>query len=66
MDFTVGIVSRNLVNTSIFVEFRDSRNLHDFQGNERCVGQLAKFEWHTGCHLSSIRFSQVELTMGPM
>ena len=31
-DFTVGIVSRNLVSTSNFVEFRDSRNLHVFRG----------------------------------
>ena len=26
MDFTVGIISRNLATTSNFVEFRDSRN----------------------------------------
>ena len=36
-DFTVGIVSQNLANTSIFFKFRDSQNLHIFQGNERCV-----------------------------
>ena len=65
MDFTVGIVSRNLATTSIFVEFRDSRNLHVFRGNERHVGHLAHFEWHTVCHVSSIRFSQLELKVGP-
>ena len=31
-DFTVGIVSRNLASTSNFVEFRDSRSWHVFQG----------------------------------
>ena len=54
MDFTVGIVSRNLATTSLFVKFRDSR-----------VGHLAHFEWHTVCHVSSIKFSQVELKVGP-
>ena len=52
MDFTVGIVSRNLVTMSNFVEFRDSRNLHIFQGNERSAGHLAHFEWFTVCHVS--------------
>ena len=31
MDFTVGIVSRNLATTSNFVEFRDSRNFTSFE-----------------------------------
>ena len=31
MDFTVGIISRNLVTTSNFVEFRDSRNFTFFE-----------------------------------
>ena len=43
MDFTVGIVSRNLATTSNFVEFRDIRNLHVFRGNECRVGHLAHF-----------------------
>ena len=30
MDFTVGIVLRNLATTSNFVKFRDSGNLHFF------------------------------------
>ena len=34
MDFIVGIVLRNLANTSNFVEFRDSLNLRVFQGIE--------------------------------
>ena len=29
------------------------------------MGHLAHFEWHTVCHLSSIKFSQVELKVGP-
>ena len=33
MDFTVGIVSRNLASMSNFVEFRDSWNLHVFQAS---------------------------------
>ena len=65
MDFTVGIVSRNLATSLIFVEFRDSRNLHVFRRNERRVGHNAKFEWHTVCHVSSIKFSQVEFKVGP-
>ena len=31
MDFTVGIVSRNLATTSNFVEFRDNRNFTSFE-----------------------------------
>ena len=31
MDFTVGIISRNLATTSNLVEFRDSRNFHVFE-----------------------------------
>ena len=44
MDFTVGIVSRNLVTKLNLVEFRDSRNLHVFRNNERSVGHLVHFE----------------------
>ena len=29
------------------------------------MGHLAHFEWHTVCHVSSIKFSQVELKVGP-
>ena len=35
MDFTVGIVSRNLVTQTNFIEFRDSQNFHVFRG-DRC------------------------------
>ena len=31
MDFTIGIVLRNLATTSNFVEFRDSRNFMFFE-----------------------------------
>ena len=33
MDFTVGIVSRNLATASKFVEFRDSRNFTFFEAS---------------------------------
>ena len=29
------------------------------------MGHLEHFEWHTVCHVSSIKFSQVELKVGP-
>ena len=65
MDFTVGIVSRNLATTSIFVEFRDSRNLHVFRGNERQAGHMAHFEWHTGCHVSRAGSVKLRSRWGP-
>ena len=65
MDFTVGIVSQNLVTTSIFVEFGDSRNLHVFRGNERRVRHLAHFEWHQGCHVSSTGSVNLSSRWGP-
>ena len=48
MDFTVGIVSRNLATTSNFVEFQDIQNLHIFQGNEQGGTLGAFFEWDIG------------------
>ena len=53
MDFTVGIVSRNLTTTSNFVEFRDSRNLHVFRGNRGSAEHLTHFEWlkSATCHV---------------
>ena len=35
MDFTVGIISRNIATTSNFVEFRDSRNFTFFYARRR-------------------------------
>ena len=52
MDFTIGIVSRNLATTLNFVEFRDNRNLHIFRDNGRNAGHLTHFEWLTVCHMS--------------
>ena len=66
MDFTVGIVSRNLATTSNFVEFRDSWNLHIFRGNERSAGHLAHFEWPTVCHMSSADSVNLSSSVGPM
>ena len=65
MNFTVEIVSRNLATTSIFVEFRDSRNLHVFRGNERRVKHMAHFEWHTGCHVSRAGSVNLSSRWGP-
>ena len=39
MDFTVGIVSRNIVTTSNFVKFRDSRNFTFFEAT-RMTGDM--------------------------
>ena len=45
MDFTVGIVSRNLATTSNFVEFRDNRNFTFFEApGARCSKKA--FERH--------------------
>ena len=41
MDFTVGIVSRNLATTSNFVEFRDSRNFTFFEAT-----RVVRDTWH--------------------
>ena len=66
MNFTVGIVSRNLVTTSNFDEFRDSRNLHVFRSNELNARHLACFEWLTVCHVSSADSVNLSSSMGPM
>ena len=66
MDFTIGILSRNLTTKSNFVEFRDSRNLHVFRGNERSTGHLVHFEWLTVCHMSSAELVIVSSSVGPM
>ena len=65
MDFTVGIVSRNLDTTSNFVEFRDSRNLYVFRGNERSRGHLGHFEWLTVCHVSGAESINLSSSVGP-
>ena len=65
MNFTIGSVSRNLATTSNFVEFRDSQNLHVFQGNEHNVGHLAHFEWLIVCHMSGAELVKHELKCGP-
>ena len=65
MDFTVGIFSRNLATMSSFVEFRDSRNMHVFRGNEHHVGHLVHIEWHTVCHVSSTSSVHLSSKWGP-
>ena len=54
MDFTVGIVSRNLATTSNFIEFRDSRNFHIFRGKGGSAEHLAHFEW-LKCAMCQVR-----------
>ena len=66
MDFTVGIVSRNLATTSNFIEFQDSRNFHVFRGNEPSMGHLAHFEWLIVCHMSGAESVNLRLSVGPM
>ena len=44
MDFTVGIVSRNLATTSNFVEFRDSWNFTFFEARRG-----VRDTWHFMC-----------------
>ena len=52
--------------SSYHVEFRDSRNLHVFRGNERIVGHLAHFEWLIVCHMSSADSVNLSSSVGPM
>ena len=53
MDFTVGILSRNLATKSNFIEFRDSRDFHVFRGNGGSMGHLAYMSGSRGatCHM---------------
>ena len=65
MNFSVGIISRNLATTSNFVKFRDSRNFNVFRGNEGSAGHLAHFEWLIECHMSCAELVKHELKCGP-
>ena len=56
MDFTVGIVSRNLATSSNFVKFQDSQNFTFF---ETCV------EWLTLIHMSNGGQVKQEIKWGP-
>ena len=57
MEFTVGIVSRNLATMS---------NFHVFRGNERSTGHLAHFEWLTVCHVLGAESVNFSSSVGPM
>ena len=63
MDFTVGIVSRNLATMSNFVEFRDSRNCTFFEETS-----VVRNTWHilsgSQCATCQRSFSQLELKCG--
>ena len=64
MDFTAGILSRNLATKSNFTEFRDSRDFHVFRGNGGSAGHLAYFEWLKRCHASYVELVKHELNYG--
>ena len=66
MDFTVGIVSRNLATTSNFVEFQDRQNLHVFRGNESSAEHFDHFEWLTVCHMSGTESINLSSNVKPM
>ena len=64
MDFTVGIVSRNLATTSNFVEFQDSRNFTFFEATG-----VVRDTWHLvtglrGATCQSVSNSNIELKWG--
>ena len=62
----VNSIGKNVNNrVNKFVEFRDNKNLHVFQGNERRVGHMAKFEWHTVCHVLSSSSVNLSSRWGP-
>ena len=64
MDFTVGILSRNLATKSNFIEFRDSRDFHIFRGNMGSAGHLAYFKWLKRYHVSCAELVKHELNYG--
>ena len=64
MDFTVGIVSRNLANTLNFVEFQDSRNFTYFEARRG-----VRNTWHfvgssRGATCQDVGNSNIELKWG--
>ena len=64
MDFTVGIVSRNIATASNFVEFRDSRNFTFFEAR---IG--VQDTWHLmsgpkGATCQAMEESSIELKWG--
>ena len=63
MDFTIGIVSRNLATTSNFVEFRECRDFTFFEA-KRVVRDLAHFQWLKRFHVSYVELVKHELKCG--
>ena len=66
MDFTVGIVSRNLDTMSNFVEFRDSRDFTFFEATE-----VVRDTWHLvsglrGATCQAVGKSNMSPSVGPM
>ena len=52
-DFTIEIVSQNLVTTSNFVKFRDSQNFTFFEVSKVTSDTLAYVGWLIGSHVST-------------
>ena len=66
MNFTVGIVSRNLASTSSFVEFRDSRSWHVFRGItlgcRKTIFDATKVTYNTySCAISGISRERMKM-----
>ena len=64
MDFTIGIVSRNLATTSNFVEFRDYQNFTFFE-----VMRVVRDTWHIvsgsrGATCQAVSKSNIKLKWG--
>ena len=64
MDFTVGIVSRNLTTTLNFVEFRDSRNFTFFEATGLVWYTLHLVSGSRGTTCQSVSKSNIELKWG--
>ena len=65
MDFTVGIVSRNLAIMLNFVEFRDSRNFTIFEARRGCM-TLGTFWVAQRRHVSSADAVKLEVKWGSL
>ena len=65
MDFTVGIVSRNLATTSNFVEFRDRRNFMFFKARRGCM-TLGTFWVAQRRHVSSADAVKLDVKWGSL
>ena len=66
MNFTIGIVSRNLASMSNFVEFRDRRSLHVFEasrfGCRKTIFDVTKITYNMySCAISGMSREMMEM-----